>query len=192
MYYIYKITNQINSKVYVGQTNNMSLRWSGHKSDAMSNINRPLYNAMRKYGTENFTIEIIEEVIEDLVDEKEIYWINQLNCLDRDYGYNLDSGGNKNKHASLETRQKQSDMRKGKNTGKDNSMFGKHHTPESRLKISKHKNNKGEHNPRAILTKELVEKIKQDTRSERKIAKEYGVSRSTINSIKRGINWSQK
>lgn len=51
---------------------------------------RPLYNAMNKYGIENFKIEEIEYIEDDkLLAEREIYWINELNT----YGYNASKGG---------------------------------------------------------------------------------------------------
>ena len=63
MYKIYKITNSINSKVYIGQTAySLKKRFSEHINRAKSepSITRPLYNAIRKYGAENFIIEEIE------------------------------------------------------------------------------------------------------------------------------------
>lgn len=74
-------------------------------------------------------------------------------------------------------------------SGANNPMFGKHHTPETRKLMSENRDNKGENNSRALFTKELVEAVRNDPRPERTIAKEYGVARSTINSIKRRINW---
>ena len=58
---IYKITNKINNKVYIGKSIYIERRWYEHKTD-MNNINKQnhLYNAMRKYGKDNFLFEIIE------------------------------------------------------------------------------------------------------------------------------------
>jgi group I intron endonuclease len=75
---IYKITNNINKKVYIGQTNNLKKRWNEHKRLGNSNnsskksINSKLYSAMKKYGVENFTIEVIEESTENY-NEREKY-----------------------------------------------------------------------------------------------------------------------
>ena len=56
---IYKITNKINGKVYIGQTIQcLKKRWSQHKSDSKKS-NMTIHKAMRKYGIENFTIEEI-------------------------------------------------------------------------------------------------------------------------------------
>ena len=56
---IYKIENQVNQKVYIGQSTNITTRWRRHRSEA-SNLNNsyPLYCAMRKYGLDNFSFEI--------------------------------------------------------------------------------------------------------------------------------------
>ncbi len=84
-----------------------------------------------------------------------------------------------------------SETHKGMHVGNKNIMFGKQHKSTSKDLISQNRKGKsvGEDRPTAILTKELVELIRTDKRSERTLAKLYGVSRSTINSIKRGINW---
>ena len=64
---IYKITNIINNKVYIGQTvNTIKQRWNKH---CHSNGCRSLYNAILKYGKENFNIEIIETLPIEELDE---------------------------------------------------------------------------------------------------------------------------
>ena len=66
MGFIYKITNKINNKVYIGQTcRDLQTRWREHKSKANCEYNNHLYNAMTKYGAENFIIELIEESKDD-------------------------------------------------------------------------------------------------------------------------------
>lgn len=58
---IYLITNKINDKRYVGlTTQTMEERWKQHKYDALHGNNYPIHKAMRKYGIENFRIEIID------------------------------------------------------------------------------------------------------------------------------------
>ena len=63
---IYKITNTINGKAYVGQATNISVRLKNHRSDAFNpnkpGYDYPLYRAIRKYGLENFRFEIIVHV----------------------------------------------------------------------------------------------------------------------------------
>lgn len=135
--YIYK--NKQNSKIYVGQTKNLDERKVQHKYEALSrNTNYPLYNSIRKYGLDNFDILELESVEDNFIDSREEYWIQFFKSYDRDYGYNLELGGCKNKFLSKETRLKMSQTR---NRNFENgitipSMLGKHHTTETKQKIS--------------------------------------------------------
>lgn len=91
---IYKIENKINGKVYIGQSINIKIRWQQHKREANCNRrNAPLYNALRKYGFDNFTFEVLEECSQELLNEKEIFWIAHYKSNDRDFGYNVLAGG---------------------------------------------------------------------------------------------------
>lgn len=92
MAYIYQITNQINGKIYVGKTKfSIEKRFKEHCKDAFRERNekRPLYAAMRKYGVENFKIELLEETSNP--EEREIFWINKKNSFKN--GYNATLGG---------------------------------------------------------------------------------------------------
>ena len=96
--YIYKITNIVNNKCYIGQTNDYDKRWKGHKYLLNNNKhdNKHLQHAWNKYGEENFTIEIIEYV--ENYNEREIYWISFYNSTDERYGYNIMAGGDEPPH----------------------------------------------------------------------------------------------
>lgn len=83
---IYKTTNLVNGKIYVGQSkyNNPNYLGSGTR----------LALAINKYGKENFKKEIIEECnTPDELNEREKYWIKELKSQDRNIGYNITSGG---------------------------------------------------------------------------------------------------
>lgn len=87
---IYKITNNINGKIYIGQSNNIKRRFSEHKTKGKES--RILVDiSIQKYGEENFSFDIIEECPVDKLNERETYWINfykQNSVL-----YNLSDGG---------------------------------------------------------------------------------------------------
>lgn len=94
MSYIYKITNLINGKEYIGQTSlSIQERFKEHIHDAHKGYynNRPLYNAINKYGVENFIIEELEECNVQEVNQKEIEYINKFNTYSN--GYNATLGG---------------------------------------------------------------------------------------------------
>lgn len=92
--YIYCISNKINSHKYVGKTiRNIQDRFLEHCRDSQKEKceNRPLYKAMRKYGIENFYIQLLEEVELQDLENKEQFWINKLDTYKN--GYNATIGG---------------------------------------------------------------------------------------------------
>ena len=93
MAYIYKIVNDINNKVYIGQTKgSLESRFKGHCYAVFDNNKQfPLYLAMRKYGAEHFSIKLVEECLEEELNEKEKYWIEYYNSYFN--GYNASLGG---------------------------------------------------------------------------------------------------
>lgn len=94
MSYIYKITNQINGKIYIGKTSKtIDERFKEHIKKAKLHTNRYLYDAMNHYGYHNFSIEKVEECENDLLNEREKYWISHYNSFDKNFGYNMTTGG---------------------------------------------------------------------------------------------------
>lgn len=94
MAYIYKITNKINGKSYIGKTlSSIEERWQNHIRDSKKESckDRPLYKAFAKYGIENFFIEKIEECSAERANEKEVYWIEYYSTFKE--GYNATIGG---------------------------------------------------------------------------------------------------
>ena len=85
--YIYKTTNLINLKIYIGQKT--SEIFMPHYFGSGTKIK----HAIKKYGVDNFKVELIEEcfTLKDL-DDREIYWIKFYNATDRDIGYNIMAG----------------------------------------------------------------------------------------------------
>lgn len=99
---IYKVTNLINGKIYIGQSQHIETRWYSHKNDYnnpnSSGYTSMFYNAMRKYGVENFQFEVIEECPLDKLNEREQYWIEYFHSywgFEKSNGYNMTLGGDK-------------------------------------------------------------------------------------------------
>lgn len=96
MGYIYKITNKINGKTYIGQTRtSIEQRWKEHIRAALRHDNKdhsaPLHLAIEKYGVDNFLVEQLDECENNDLDDYEIYWIKKLNSYNN--GYNASLGG---------------------------------------------------------------------------------------------------
>ena len=105
IYTIYLITNIITGMRYVGQTNCYDKRMNTHKSISKNSKSkeylRILYQDIRLYGWDSFTKEVVLECQESEADKHERYYIKAFGTL-YPSGYNLDSGGNKNKYFSFE------------------------------------------------------------------------------------------
>ena len=93
---IYKVENKTNGTVYIGQTiRAISTRWDDHIRAATTQFHKdyhlPLHNAIRLYGKDNFNITLVEECPNELLDEKEKYWIEYYDSYEN--GYNASLGG---------------------------------------------------------------------------------------------------
>jgi group I intron endonuclease len=139
---IYKITNRVNGKIYIGQTTSTLVkRWQKHQYKSHCTL---LSRAIRKYGKDNFDVCTISRCSSlKEMNHRESYYIKLFKALSP-YGYNLDSGG-KNKKMSPESRLKISMSQKGKKKKPHTqearnkmsaSHFGKKASPETRLKLS--------------------------------------------------------
>lgn len=93
---IYLIKNNVNGKAYIGQSKNIERRWIDHKSTANSNSNErrnyPLYRAMNKYGVDNFSFSILEEVEDyDQLNSIENKYIAEFNSIAKGYNQMITS-----------------------------------------------------------------------------------------------------
>lgn len=120
IFFVYKITNLINNKIYIGITKrDPKIRLNEH----FSNKNELLYKAKEKYSKNNFLLEIVESNIsEDMIDEKERYYIQLYNSLVPN-GYNLSQGGFSNKSISEQGKQKLREYNLGINNPRCNKYI---------------------------------------------------------------------
>lgn len=156
--YIYLITNTINGMQYIGQTVNPEARWKKHLSVARGSYyyRSYFYNAINKYGPDNFTFEVVLECDAEALEEKEQEYIAKYNTLYPN-GYNLTPGGKKlykennpfyKRQHSEETKLKISLKNRGRkhtsewkekaserNAGENNPYYGKKHSEEIRSKM---------------------------------------------------------
>lgn len=147
---IYLIKNNINGKMYFGQTIESFQRRYGFNLQKYSH-NTHLKNAIEKYGIDNFTIieKFDEAESKEELDSLEDMYICLYNTIDSQYGYNKKRGGANGK-PSNETRQKLSEKLKGTQVGELNNMYGKKHSQESKQRMSEnHADFTGENNGRA-------------------------------------------
>jgi len=145
--YIYKTTNLINNKTYVGQHKSNKLELSVYKGSGII-----LLEAFKKYGFDNFICELIESCeSKEVLNEREKYWINELkpdyNVSEGGNGGDLGSSVNNKISETIKNHWKtgvvkhhpNSGFKKGCtpwNKGKPGTFKGKHHSEESKLKIS--------------------------------------------------------
>lgn len=127
---VYKITNTINGKLYFGVTKcSLQKRWNEHKHSSLRNKKKThLCLAIKKYGIDNFTIELVKNCLSDIeMYNLEIEYIKTNRTNEREFGYNNSKGGEK-------------------------SSFGKTLTDETKLKISEYQT-KRERMPHSETTK---------------------------------------
>lgn len=198
---VYKATNKINNKVYIGiTTKTLEHRKRIHIRDSKTK-DTYFYRALRKYGENNFEWEIIDsaETMEEL-EELERYYINLYDSFNnKKKGYNSTSGGHNLYEITDEERHNRSKRAKGKNNpmyGVESPMKGKHFTEEHKSKISNALKKSyrphvfGGSNPSAkkvinLDTKEIFETLTD-------ASKKYGISRQMIGKVCNGHNKTAK
>ena len=197
---VYKITNTLNGKVYIGQTVDYRKRKVGHFSYLRRNAhrNRYLQKSFNKYGESSFKMEIIKECAVDELDKLEIYYMRKYNSIDKTLGYNMVIGGNTNKSFPDYIRQKMSRSQRGRIISEEHrKRIGKWHkgktiSPKDIEKANKTKKDNqiqwGETNPNAVLTNDDVEKLIKDMLNGltvEDVMKKYKCSRQTVYGITR-------
>jgi group I intron endonuclease len=179
---IYKITNTVNGKFYIGSSKlSIERRMIIHKSLLKSNKhgNKHLQSAWNEYGEHNFKFEIYEVMSDkDLVLQREEILINETRSYEKDIGYNKLRKTAENPMLNKKT----------------HGMLGKKHTEKSREKIkNNHADFSGDKNGRAKLTWEEVEQIRksyfEDKLTLKMLAEKYSRGISTIFHIIKNETW---
>lgn len=212
--YIYIITNTINEKVYIGQTNDPKRREREHFSFGYLKEDddeiKVLYLAMKKHGVKNFIFSILEGPIENY-NEREKFWIKEYNSLVPN-GYNVTEGGDAPpvmcgefhpmcKHSKDEIQQIQHLLKNTNNSFIEIAeQFNYNPTSINRINLGQLWYDEAivypirKENTRQFK-KERMENIIQDllytSLTQKEIAIKYSVSRTTITAINRGQNFYQ-
>lgn len=195
---IYKITNLIDGKVYIGQTVNYNKRKKRHLSSLKNgnHHNKHLQRAFDKHGEDSFKIELIKKCNIEELDKLERYYIKELDACNHDKGYNMMYGGQRYRNFTKEVRLKMSEAGKGRKfTDEHKKKIGLAHkgrklSQEHIIKISatkkKTKIHCGEKNPNALISDSVAKKIIMDLLANmavKDIANKYQVSSDVVYNI---------
>jgi len=181
---IYQIRNNINGKIYIGQSSNVEQRWYAHKSDLRRGKHRNSYlqRSWDKYGENNFVFEIIEEIQnEKRLTVREQHYADIFNP-EYNLGKYMDSP-RRGVKVSDETRRKLSKA----TAGKRNPMYGKKRTKEVREKISKALSGENGSFYGKKHTKDAKEKISRANKGENNAMWGKPVSKKTRKKISKAL-----
>ena len=202
---IYKYTNNINGKIYVGQTR-QQLQKRHYKHLQQLNDYTYFHRALKKYGVENFTLEIIEDNIPlEQLDEKEIYWIKKLDSYcSSGKGYNETKGGQWGTSSQLLSGLQEEEIKQKLKNNLEISLteIAKYYNVSlsciSNINVGKTFYDKNINYPirktatRSKMTKEIVDKVisllKMTNKTQDEIASLMGIHSYTVGEINRGHN----
>lgn len=155
---IYKITNLVNGKVYIGLSKDITKRLKTHLTQLISNThyNKHLQQSFNKYGKSNFVFQVVEECAEELLSNKEQQYILFFESFNPLKGFNKTLGGER-EIPTKETKQKMSENHanvSGSNSpfygkslaGEFNPFYGKVHSEEARLAVSNYQSGRSKSN----------------------------------------------
>jgi group I intron endonuclease len=207
--YIYKITNKINQKIYIGKhASKRKNYWGSGKKIKL---------AIKKYGKENFNKEIIETCDdEEQLSNREVFWIKFFDARNELKGYNITEGGEGNsticngywlnKNLSDKHR-KNISLHHADVSGEKNPMFGKNRSElfkenlrkiktglkySNETKLNHSNRTKGSNNPNSKLNDAIILNIRKeydDGMSTNNLAEKYGVNKPCIWKIIHNYTW---
>lgn len=188
---IYKITSP-NNKIYIGCTIDFKRRLSEYRRLSISGQVK-LYNSLVKHGFDKHVFEVIEECSEDILHEREIYWIKHFNCIKEGLNIRL---GNRTGALMDSTKQKISKALKGRKvTWESKGPKGYKYTEEQKQKLSQGLKEYYKQNSAKPKSKSVSPSIVEEIRSKfnlgykrSDLSREYNVSWGTIKNITDCIN----
>jgi len=153
---IYLLKNNINNKIYIGQSINLKSRLNKHKN-SKKNSKQIISKSIHKYGYKNFQCEILyyANSIEEL-NEKELYYIEFYKSTDKKIGYNIRPGGKNSKVSDItkeklrqinlnkEVSNKTIEKIRNSTIGNNNHFYGKKHSMETKSKMIESWKSRGE------------------------------------------------
>lgn len=199
---IYKITNKVNNKSYIGQTTQtLEKRWKKHLSQL--NDNTYFHRAIKKYGANNFLKEILEDnIFNEKLDEREIYWIAKEGTYIDNGGYNLTVGGKSTPHrvrklSDIEIKEIKKLLKDTKISQKENSeKFNVDFSTISDINVGDTWFDENcnyplrENNFRLVEEEQFylaIEMLKSNLFSETYISEKLNISRNSVHKINLGI-----
>lgn len=205
---IYKITNLVNGKIYIGKSVNIENRIQAHKSAAKTGKSK-IYRAFKKYGFNSFKIEIVEVLLREnsVLTEREIFWIRFYNSKEAGYNETLGGDGSLGLVQSPEHRKKTAQAAKRmwsdesfkkkmseKHKGQNNGMFGKTHSEEAMIVI-KQKASEWSRKNKEYIRQKSVEQF-SDPKNREKVSvnkKEFFSNAENRENIRqKRINWASR
>ena len=189
------ITNIVNNKVYVGQAQNLYVRTRQHVLDEKNPL---LKKAFKKYGIDKFTIDVLEQCETDKLDEREQYWMDYYEVIDKNKGYNICpvAGSTRGLKKSQEEREKMS-KRASQRIGKSNPFYGKHHSDDAKEKIRQKKIGQvvSDETKRKISQRHTGEKFSEERKMGSTLSEEHkaSISKTIREKIDKGeIDYSDR
>lgn len=178
MFYVYKIINTENGKIYIGKTNNVNKRWIQHIYDSRY---KPTYfgRAICKYGEDAFDIDVIDShENEDVAYALERHWIEKLDSTNPNIGYNLAEGGKGGFCGVIPSEETRDKMSKASKARKRNP-----HTEQAKQKLKEARAKQNRQLLNIGLKNQVLGMYRTNNYTKQQVADRFGININTVKSI---------